>query len=115
MNLPTELVEKLASYAYFGTLGAFAALVGYLYQLAKPGGNSKVSVFVLFATVVIGFYMGVVFAGIVPREWDNRDAVVLLIGATGLKGFELTMALAKKAIPGLFGMLSNKDSGEGQG
>ncbi|MNY56682.1 hypothetical protein D3C86_1927880 [compost metagenome] len=57
--------------------------------------------FLLFATVVIGFYMGVVFSGFVPPEWGNRDAVVLLAGATGLKGFELVMAAARTAIPAL--------------
>lgn len=113
MNLPVEFIEKLANYAYFGSLGAFAALVGYLYQLAKPGGGSQVSIFLLFATVVIGFYMGVVFAGVVPKDWENRDAVVLLIGATGLKGFELAMSAAKQLIPGLLRAMTSKGDNEG--
>lgn len=115
MNLPAELIEKLMAYAYFGTLGAFAALVGYLYQLAKPGSGSRVSIFIIFATVVIGFYMGVVFAGVVPKDWENRDAVVLLIGATGLKGFELAMMAAKQIIPNLLRSMTHKNEGEGEG
>lgn len=113
MNLPVEFIEKLANYAYFGSLGAFAALVGYLYQLAKPGGGSRVSIFLIFATIVIGFYMGVVFAGVVPKDWENRDAVVLLIGATGLKGFELVMIAAKQLIPNLLRAMSHREGGEG--
>lgn len=113
MNLPVEFIEKLANYAYFGSLGAFAALVGYLYQLAKPGGGSRVSIFLIFATVVIGFYMGVVFAGVVPKDWENRDAVVLLIGATGLKGFELVMIAAKQLIPNLLRAMSHREGDGG--
>ena len=100
MNLPTELVDKLQAYAYSGTLGAFAAIVGYLYQVARGTGN-KVSVFLIFVTVVIGFYMGVLFGGFIPTTWGNRDAVLLLVGATGLKGFELVLGWAKSAIPNL--------------
>lgn len=100
MNLPTELVEKLQAYAYSGTLGAFAALVGYLYQVARHPG-SKVSVFLIFATVTIGFYLGVLFGGFIPKDWDNRDAVLLLVGATGLKGFELVTNWGRTAIPNL--------------
>ncbi|WP_443699575.1 hypothetical protein [Pseudomonas sp.] len=113
MNLPVEFIEKLANYAYFGSLGAFAALVGYLYQLAKPGGGSRVSIFLIFATIVIGFYMGVVFAGVVPKDWENRDAVVLLIGATGLKGFELVMIAAKQLIPNLLRAMSHREGDGG--
>lgn len=113
MNLPAELIEKLSNYAYFGTLGAFAALVGYLYQLAKPGSGSQVSIFLIFATVVIGFYMGVVFAGVVPKDWENRDAVVLLIGATGLKGFELVMSATRQIIPNLIRAMTHREGGEG--
>lgn len=100
MNLPVELLEKLQEYAYSGTLGAFAALVGYLYQVARAPGT-KVSVFLIFATIVIGFYLGVVFGSFIPKSWDNRDAVLLLVGATGLKGFEIVMGWAKTAIPNL--------------
>lgn len=100
MNLPVELLDKLQEYAYSGTLGAFAALVGYLYQVARSPGN-KVSVFMIFTTIVIGFYLGVVFGSFIPKSWDNRDAVLLLVGATGLKGFEIVVGWAKSAIPNL--------------
>lgn len=113
MNLPIEFLEKLQAYAYYGSLGSFAALVGYLYQLAKPGSVSKVSVFVLIATVVIGFYMGVLFAGVIPKTWENRDAVVLLIGATGMKGFELAMSAAKQIIPSLLKAMTTEKNSEG--
>lgn len=113
MNLPIEFLEKLHSYAYYGSLGSFAALVGYLYQLARPGGNSKVSVLVIIATIVIGFYMGVLFAGVIPKSWENRDAVVLLIGATGMKGFELAMGAAKQIIPSLLKAMAGDKSSEG--
>lgn len=107
MNLPTELVEKLQAYAYSGTLGAFAALVGYLYQVARHPG-SRVSLFLIFATIVIGFYLGVLFGGFIPSDWGNRDAVLLLVGATGLKGFELVTSWAKTAIPTLLrSLISN--------
>lgn len=100
MNLPLDLMEKLQEYAYSGTLGSFAALVGYLYQVARSPGN-KVSLFMIFATIVIGFYLGVLFGGFIPKDWGNRDAVLLLVGATGLKGFELVVGWAKSAIPNI--------------
>ena len=100
MNLSGELIDKLHEYAYSGTLGAFAAIVGYLYQVARNPG-SKVSFFLVLTTVVIGFYLGVVFGSFIPKSWDNRDAVLLLIGATGLKGFELVLSGAKSFIPTL--------------
>lgn len=114
MNLPTELVEKLQAYAYSGSLGAFAALVGYLYQVARnPGG--KISVFLILATVLIGFYLGVLFGGFIPKDWGNRDAVLLLVGATGLKGFEMVSGWAKSAIPNLLKALVSPGSGAGGG
>lgn len=100
MNLPVELLDKLQEYAYSGTLGAFAALVGYLYQVARAPG-SKISVFLIFTTIVIGFYLGVVFGSFIPKSWENRDAVLLLVGATGLKGFELLIGWAKSVLPNL--------------
>lgn len=100
MNLPTELMEKFHEYAYTGALGAFAALVGYLYQVAKNGG-AKISLLMIVATLVIGFYLGVLFGGFIPKDWGNRDAVLLLVGATGLKGFEIVSGWAKAVIPRL--------------
>lgn len=114
MNLPAELMEKLQEYAYSGTLGAFAALVGYLYQVARAPG-SKVSVFLIFTTIVIGFYLGVVFGSFIPKTWDNRDAVLLLVGATGLKGFEIVLGWAKAAIPNLLKAIAQTGTGPGEG
>lgn len=113
MNLPPELLDKLQAYAYAGTLGAFAALVGYLYQVARNPG-SKVSVFLVFATLVIGFYLGVLFGGFIPVSWGNRDAVLLLVGATGLKGFEVVVGWARSAIPNLLKAAVPSGSGEGK-
>lgn len=102
MNLP-DLLTKLYDYAYYGTLGAFAALVGYLYQVAKKG-TTGVSWLMLLATAIFGFYLGMVFANLVPAGWDNRDALVLLAGASGMKGVELAIraggALIKGAVAG---------------
>ena len=100
MNPPVELLEKLQAYAYSGSLGAFAALVGYLYQIIKYPAN-RVTVFMVFATITIGFYMGVVVGGFIPESWENRDAVLLLAGATGLKGFEILTEWARTALPTL--------------
>ena len=100
MNLPPEWLEKFQHYAYFGTLGAFAALVGYLWQVARQDGQ-RVTLLLLIATATIGFYLGMLFGGLIPPDWGNRDALVLLIGATGLKGFEMVYSLGRNAIPGL--------------
>lgn len=114
MNLPVELLEKLQEYAYSGTLGAFAALVGYLYQVARAPG-SKVSVFLILTTIVIGFYLGVVFGSFIPKTWDNRDAVLLLVGATGLKGFEIIIGWAKAVLPNLLKAIIPPSAGPGAG
>lgn len=98
MNL-TELLAKLYDYAYFGTLGAFAALVGYLYQVATKG-TTGVSWLTLIATAVFGFYLGMLFATLVPVGWENRDALVLLAGASGMKGVEIAMKAGKSIIKG---------------
>lgn len=112
VNPQNDLVIKLYEYAYSGALGAFAALVGYLYQVARNPGN-KVTLFMIFATTVIGFYLGILFGGFIPSSWGNRDAVLLLVGATGLKGFELVVGWAKTAIPNLLRTALN--SGQPQG
>lgn len=113
MNPPVELLDKLQEYAYSGALGAFAALVGYLYQVARHPG-SRVSVFLIFTTVVIGFYLGVVFGSFIPKSWENRDAVLLLVGATGLKGFEIVLGWAKAAIPNLLRAVAQTGAGTGE-
>ena len=115
MNLPVELLDKLQEYAYSGTLGAFAALVGYLYQVARNPGN-RVSVFLILTTIVIGFYLGVVFGSFIPKTWDNRDAVLLLVGATGLKGFEIVVGWAKSVLPNLLkAIVTPTGQGPGKG
>ena len=88
-----DLALKLYDYAYFGTLGVFAALVGYLYQAAKQ--EAPVSWLMLLATVVTGFYLGMLIAELIPADWGNRDALVLLVGAGGMKGFEIAMKAGK--------------------
>lgn len=98
MKIPAEWFEKLTVYLYFGTLGAFAALVGYLWQIARKDGQ-RMSLLVMLCTVIVGFYLGMLFGGIVAPDWANRDAVVLLIGATGLKGFEMVIAVGRNTIP----------------
>lgn len=113
MNLP-DLLEKLKEYAYSGTLGAFAALVGYLYQVARHPG-SRISVFLILTTIVIGFYLGVVFGSFIPKSWENRDAVLLLVGATGLKGFEIIIGWSKSVLPNLLKAVIPPSSGQGQG
>lgn len=100
MKTTLAWVEKLETFLYFGLLGAFAALVGYLYQIAKENGKT-LSVLMLFVTAMVGFYMGMVFGQLIPSDWGNRDALVLLVGATGMKGFELVVSHSKKIIPAL--------------
>lgn len=100
MKTTLAWVEKLEAFLYFGLLGAFAALVGYLYQIAKENGKS-LSLLMLFITAMVGFYMGMVFGQLIPSDWGNRDALVLLVGATGMKGFELIVSHSKKAVPAL--------------
>lgn len=99
-RIPPDWIEKASAFAYFGALGAFAALVGYLVQLARTEGTAP-SAFVLIATVVTGFYLGMLFGGLVPQNWDNRDAIVLLVGATGMKGFEIATKTVRESLPDL--------------
>lgn len=96
-RLPPDWLEKFHTFAYFGTLGAFAAVVGYLVQLAKKDGKASFSVLII--TCMTGFYLGMLFGVLVPGEWTNRDAIVLLIGATGVKGFELVSTSAREVFP----------------
>lgn len=98
-RLPPDWLEKLQTFLYFGALGAFAAAVGYLVKIAKTEGHT-ISVAVLVITIIAGFYLGMLFGVAMPNEWDNRDAIVLLIGATGMKGFELLTAVSKQKIKG---------------
>lgn len=100
MKTPLEWREKFEIDLYFGLLGMFAAVVGHLYQVAKKNGEA-ISFLLLFVTAVVGFYMGVLFGLLIPADWGNRDAIVLLVGATGMKGFEIVMTHSKKLIPAL--------------
>lgn len=89
MSLPPDWVERLQDFAYYGALGGFSALVGYLYRTVKH----KHIVFswpVTFVSVLIGVYLGILVAGFIPASWEQqqRDSMVLLLGATGVKGFE---------------------------
>lgn len=92
MLIPPEWVERLQDFAYYGTLGGFSALVGYLYRTVKYD-HVYFSWPVSLLSILIGWYLGMVVAGIIPSGWDQqqRDSVVLLIGATGVKGFEFAV------------------------
>lgn len=98
-QLPPEWLEKLHNFGYFGTLGAFAAAVGYLVQMARQE-SQNITLFLLGVTTIAGFYLGMVFGGLIPADWSNRDAIVLLIGASGLKGFELAAKAGRSAVTG---------------
>jgi hypothetical protein len=103
-------IEKAEAFIYFGTLGAFAALVGYLHQLAS-GKVAELSWTVLWITAIVGFYLGMLVGQLVPTDWDNRDAIVLLVGATGMKGFELVYTHSKRMIPALLQMVAGGKPG----
>lgn len=96
MKLP-EFLDKVQEYAYFGTLGAFAAIVGYLYQVAKKG-DVAVSFGMLLVTSLFGFYLGMLFGNLLPADLGNRDALVLIAGASGMKGFDLVLQVSKNLI-----------------
>lgn len=96
-RIPPDWLDKLTTFAYFGTLGAFAAFVGYLVQLAKQEGRATFAAGII--TCITGFYLGMLFGVLVPGEWTNRDAIVLLIGATGVKGFELISGAVRELAP----------------
>lgn len=113
MNLD-EFLLKLYDYAYYGTLGMFAAMVGYLYQVAKKG-SSGVSFLAMFATAVSGFYLGMLFATLLPAGWENRDALVLLAGAGGMKGFEIAMRAGKAIVSEAVGRGRSPDQDPDQG
>lgn len=94
-RLPPDWFEKLHTFIYFGTLGAFAAVVGYLVQLARNEGQTM-SLLVLVVTVIAGFYVGMLFGALLPAEWGHRDAIVLLMGASGMKGVEILTSLSRE-------------------
>jgi len=98
VRFPDEWFDKLTTFAYFGALGAFAALIGYLVQVSKKGAV-PISFTMLVITMLVGCYLGVLFSQLLPSDWSNRDAVVLLIGATGVKGFEIVSKTVREVIP----------------
>ncbi|MCY1285268.1 hypothetical protein D9M69_434410 [compost metagenome] len=110
----TEWLEKFEHYLYFGALGAFAALVGYLYQLARKEGVA-LSFMMVATTAVVGFYLGMLFGGFLPSDMENRDALVLLVGATGLKGFEIVVSTAKTVIPAVLSVFNKGQPPPGDG
>lgn len=89
MGLPPEWIDRFQDFSYYGALGGFSALVGYLYRTVKHD-HMELSLGISLISVIVGIYMGMVVAGLLPDGWDQRqrDSVVLLIGATGVKGFE---------------------------
>lgn len=92
MGLPPEWLERFYDFTYYGLLGGFSALVGYLYQTVKHEHVNFSWPFSLIS-ILVGWYLGMVVAGVLPEAWDQqqRDSMVLLIGATGIKGFEFLM------------------------
>lgn len=100
MRFPEDWIDKFLAFAYFGALGAFAALIGYLVQVSKKGAV-PFSFTLLVITMLVGCYLGVLFSQVLPGDWGNREAVVLLIGATGVKGFEIAVKTARETIPDL--------------
>lgn len=92
MGLPPEWLERFYDFTYYGLLGGFSALVGYLYQTVKHE-HVNFSWSASLISVLVGWYLGMVVAGVLPDSWDQqqRDSIVLLIGATGVKGFEFLM------------------------
>lgn len=92
MGIPPEWVERAQDFAYYGMLGGFSALVGYLYRTVKHD-HIEFSWPVIVVSVLVGWYMGMLVAGVLPEWWDQRqrDSIVLMIGATGVKGFEFVI------------------------
>lgn len=104
MGIPPEWVERLQDFAYYGVLGGFSALVGYLYRTAKYD-HVVFSWPVSLISILVGWYLGMLLAGVIPEGWDQqqRDSIVLLIGATGVKGFEFIVeSVALERIKNLF-------------
>jgi len=89
----TEWVVKLTEYSYFGTLGAFAAVVSHIYNLAK--NEVKPTTLLFLSSILAGVYLGVLVGSSIPEDFANRDAIVLLAGASGMKGIEIVISLSK--------------------
>lgn len=89
MGIPPEWLDRFYDFTYYGMLGGFSALVGYLYRTVKHD-HVRFTWSISFVSVLVGWYLGMVVAGILPMDWSQqqRDSIVLLIGASGVKGFE---------------------------
>lgn len=89
LGVPPEWIIRLQDFAYYGALGGFSAVVGFLYRTIKHE-HIPFSWPAIIISALVGWYMGMMVAGLIPSHWDqqHRDSVVLLIGATGIKGFE---------------------------
>ena len=90
---------KLHDYLYYGGLGIFAALVGLLYQAARA--SEMPTLLVILATLSSGFYLGIMLSTLIPPAFDNKDAIVLLAGASGMKAFEIVLGAGKNLLRGL--------------
>lgn len=95
---PEEWLTKLYTFAYFGALGAFASLVGYLVKVASRESDT-LTVSTLLTAVLTGVYLGILIGALSPEDWTSRDGIVLLVGATGMKGFEIVSEIVKEALP----------------
>lgn len=101
MELPPEWLNKFYDFTYFGALGGFSALVGYFVKVVR-NDDVELQWSVAAITLVVGLYLGMLFGGLMPDEWgDKRDAVMLMIGVSGIKGFELVSSLALDKIRSL--------------
>ena len=117
-----DLAERLSEFAYFGTLGAFAAVVGFLYRTVKyPGSASSVSA--LAITGLLGFYMGMLFGELLPHSLDSRDALILLAGISGGRGYDIVASASSNLLRSVLnqnqgrspGSDPDRSDGEGKG
>ncbi len=91
---------KIHDYAYSGSLGIFAALVGLVYQAAK--GTEKITLLIVISTLTSGMYLGITLSSLISDNMENKDALILLIGAGGMKAFEIALRGGKKLLSGFF-------------
>lgn len=100
---------KIHDYLYYGGLGVFAALVGLLYQAAKE--PEKTTPLIVLSTLASGLYLGIMLSTLISDDFGNKDALVLLAGASGMKAFEIVLGVGRNLLRGL---LKDKSTENGQ-
>lgn len=100
---------KIHDYLYYGGLGIFAALVGLLFQTAK--GTEKITLLIVLSTLASGLYLGIMLSTLISDDFENKDALVLLAGASGMKAFETVLGVGRNLLRGL---LKDKSTENGQ-